>query len=171
MTSTDLLLHVKRQLYSTKKSEHRRQKNRTPQAIEKQFEQMSGSTSLGATWNPTLCTPMQFVPWQTSLQVPFTLYAPFCNPYQLAQTQPGPVGSFPSVQGLGLAGQFSQSLTSPSMMWTQSSGFCEGIVKSVSTSTSMDQEAKTSGTVSSQETLSGEAVESTFSRKHFLRRK
>ena len=132
---------------------------------------MSGSTSLGASWNPTLCTPMQFVPWQTSLQVPFTLYAPFCNPYQLAQTQPGPVGSFPSVQGLGLAGQFSQSPTSPSMMWTQSSGFCEGIVKSVSTSTSTDRETKNSGTVSSQETLSGEAVESTFSRKHFLRRK
>ena len=132
---------------------------------------MSGSTSLGASWNPTLCTPMQFVPWQTSLQVPFTLYAPFCNPYQLAQTQPGPVGCFPSVQGLGLAGQFSQSPTSPSMMWTQSSGFCEGIVKSVSTSTSMDRETKNSGTVSSQEKLSGEAAESTFSREHFLRRK
>ena len=57
------------------------------------------------------------------------------------------------------------------MMWTQSSGFCEGIVKSVSTSTSTDQETKNSGTVSSQETLSGEAAESTLSREHFLIKK
>lgn len=165
------MLHVKRQLYSTKKSEHRRQKNRTPQATERQFDQLSGSTSLGATWNPTLCTPMQFVPWQTSLQVPFTLYAPFCNPYQLAQTQPGQVGGFPSVQGIGLAGQFSQSPTIPSMMWNQSSGFCEGIVKSVSTSTSMDHETTNSGTVSSQETLPEEVAESKLSCEHFFRRK
>lgn len=132
---------------------------------------MSGSTSLGAAWNPTLCAPMQFFPWQTSLQVPFTLYAPFCNPYQLAQTQPGPVTGFPGVQGLGLAGQFTQSPTSPSMMWTQSSGVCEGVVKSDSTSTSIDQETKNSETVSSKETLPVEAVESTLSRGHLFRRK
>lgn len=114
---------------------------------------------------------MQFVPWQTSLQVPFTLYAPFCNPYQLAQTQPGQVGGFPSVQGIGLAGQFSQSPTIPSMMWNQSSGFCEGIVKSVSTSTSMDHETTNSGTVSSQETLPEEVAESKLSCEHFFRRK
>lgn len=165
------MVHVKRQLYSTKKPEHRRQKNRTPRATEKQFDQKSGSTSPSATWNSTLYTPMQFFPWQTSLQVPFTLYAPFGNPYQLAQTQQGPVGGFPSVRGLGLAGQFTQSPTNPSMMWTQSSGSCEGNVKSVSSSTSMHHETKNAGIVSAQETLPVEAVESTLSHEHFFRRK
>jgi len=159
---------VKRQLYSTKKPEHRRQKNRTPQATEIQFDQMSGSTSLGATWNPTLYTPMQFVPWQTSLQVPFTLYAPFCNPYQLAQTQQGPVGGFPNVQGLGLAGQFTQSPANPFMMWNQSSGSCEETVKPVPASPSMHHETKNAGIAPSQETLPVEAVESTLSRDHFF---
>ena len=46
------------------------------------------------------------------------------------------------------------------MMWTQSPGFSEGIVKSVSTSTSMDHETKNSGIVPSQETLPVEAAES-----------
>ena len=171
-SSIDLLVHVKRQLYSTKKPEHRRQKmNRTPQATEKQFEQMTGSNSLGATWNPTLYTPMQFVPWQTSLQVPFTLYAPFCNPCQLAQTQQGPVGGFPSVQGLGLAGQFTQCPTNSSMMSNQSSESCEGIFKSVPASTSMHHETKNAGIVSSLETLPTEAVESTLSYEHLFKTK
>ena len=53
------------------------------------------------------------------------------------------------------------------MMWTQSPGFSEGIVKSVSTSTSMDHETKNSGIVPSQETLPVEAAESMLSREHF----
>lgn len=114
---------------------------------------------------------MPFVPWQTSLQVPFTVYAPFCNPYQLAQTQQGPVGGFPSVQGLGLAGQFTQSPTSPSIMWTQSSVSCEGSVKSVSTSASMQHETNNAEIVSSKETLPVEADESTLSHQNFFRRK
>lgn len=114
---------------------------------------------------------MPFVPWQTSLQVPFTLYAPFCNPYQLAQTQQGPVGGFPSVQGFGLAGQFTQSPMSPSIMWTQSSVSCEGSVKSVSTSASMQHETNNAEIVSSKETLPVEADESTLSHQYFFRRK
>ena len=156
------MVHVKRQLYSTKKPEQRRQNVRTPQAKEKQLDQLPGSTSLSATWNPTLYSPMQFVPWQTSLPMPFTLYAPFCNPFQLAQTQQGPIGGFPYFQGLGLAGQFTQSPTSPSMMSTQSSGSCEGIVKSVSTSASVQHQTRNTGIVSSQETLPVEATKSAF---------
>ncbi|KAL9958563.1 hypothetical protein ACROYT_G035592 [Oculina patagonica] len=152
----DLLLHVKRQLYSVKKPERRRQKSHTPSAMGRPFDQPPGPASLGATaWNPTLYTPMPLVPWQTSLQMPLTLYAPFCNAYQLAQMQQGPVGSLPSVQGLGLPGQIKQSSTSPSMMWTQSLGSHEGNVKSVSCPAPIRHE-----TMTSQESLPVEAVES-----------
>ena len=98
--------------------------------------------------------------------MPFTLYAPFCNPYQQR-----PVGGFPSVKGLGLAGQFTQSPATPSVMWTQSSGYSEGNVKSVSTSTSMQHETKNAGIVSSRESLPVEAVECTLSHEHFFKRK
>ena len=49
---------------------------------------------------------MPFIPWQASFQMPLTLYAPFCNAYQLAQLQQGPVAS-----GLGIPWQLQQSPT------------------------------------------------------------
>lgn len=106
---------------------------------------------------------MPFVPLQTSLQMPFTWYAPFCNPYQMAQMQQGPVAGVPNFQGLGLAGQLKQSSASPSLTWSQSLGSYEGNVKSVSSPTSMQQETWSAGVVSSQQTLPVEAVEGELS--------
>lgn len=142
-------------MFSAKKPERRQQKNHTPSATDKPFDQPPGTTSLGATWNPALYTPMPFVPWQTSLQMPLTLYAPFCNAYQLTQMQQGPVGGLPSVQGLGLSGQIKQNSASPSIMWTQSLGSCEGNVKPVYCPAPIRHD-----TMSSQDTLPVEAVES-----------
>ena len=57
------------------------------------------------------------------------------------------------------------------MIWTQSSGSCEGNVKSGSTTASMQYDTKNARILSSQETLPLEAVESTLSHEHFFRRK
>ncbi|KAJ7382763.1 hypothetical protein OS493_033049 [Desmophyllum pertusum] len=98
---------------------------------------------------------MPFVPWQTALQMPFALYAPFCNPYQLAQMHQGPVGSLPNFQGLGLAGQFKQSAASPSLTWAQSLGSCEAVYPPVS----MRQGTVSAGVTSLPIAIQTEAVE------------
>lgn len=99
---------------------------------------------------------MPFVPWQTALQMPFALYAPFCNPYQLAQMHRGPVGSLPNFQGLGLAGQFKQSAASPSLTWAQSLGSCEAVYPPVS----MRQGTVSAGVTSLPIAIQTEAVKS-----------
>lgn len=58
---------------------------------------------------------MPFIPWQASFQMPLTLYAPFCNAYQLAQLQQGPVAGVTNFQGLGIPGQLQQSPTNTLM--------------------------------------------------------
>lgn len=125
----DLLLHVKRQLYPAKKTLDRQQRNRVLHPKEKHFQQHQGSAALNASWNPTLYTPVPLVPWQAPLQMPFTLYAPFCNPYQLALMQQGPTISVPNVQGCATV-QFQPGPMDSSVLRTQSSGSCERDVKS-----------------------------------------
>ena len=80
-------------------------------------------------------TPMPLVPWQASLQMPLTLFAPFCNAYQLAQMQQGQMTGVPNVQGFGLPGQFQQGLVNPAVMGNQSFGPYEGSVKTVTSLT------------------------------------
>ena len=151
---TDLLLHVKRHLYTPKKTEERQQRNRTPPSKGKHFDQLPGYTSLSASWNPTLYTPMPFVPWQAPIQMPFTLYAPFCNAYQLAQMQQGPMTGFPNAQG-----QFQQCLMGPSLIGTQS---CEGVT-SVASHAATQHASMSTAVYPCNETLSVEAVESELS--------
>ena len=52
--------------------------------------------------------------------MPFTLFAPFCTPYQLAQLQQGPMPGVPSLQGLE-----SPCLAEPTVLGTRTSGACE----------------------------------------------
>ena len=159
VSSTDLLLHVKRQLYTPKKTENRQQRSRTLPPKEKQFDQHPGSASLNAGWNSTLYTPMPFVPWQAPLQMPFTLYAPFCNPYQLAQMQHGPMPGAPNIQGLGIPRQFQQGSTDPSVIGPQSYGFGGGGTKSFA-SAPLTQGPGSTGAIHSHEALQVETSES-----------
>ena len=57
--------------------------------------------------------------------MPLTLYAPFCNAYQLAQLQQGPVAGVTNIQGLRIPGQLQQSPTNTPVG-------SDGSVKSVS---------------------------------------
>ena len=103
---------------------------------------------------------MPFVPWQASLQMPFTLFAPFCNAYQLTQMQQGPMTGVPNVQGFGLPGQFQQGLVNPAVMGNQSFGSCEGSVKTVASSAPTPPGSGDTGLVSSRGDVLVEEVES-----------
>lgn len=102
---------------------------------------------------------MPFVPWQAPLQMPFTLYAPFCNPYQLAQMQHGPMPVVPTIQGLGLSGQFQQGTTDPSVMGPQSYGFGDGGAKSYASAPPTQQGPGKIGAIHSHGALQVEASE------------
>lgn len=157
----DLLVHVKRQQYSSKKPDNKRQaNNHIPSSTKPELNQPTASTSVSSSWNSTLYTPMPFVPLQTSLHMPFTLYAPFYNAYQLAQMQQGPVVGLSNAQGLGLPGQFPQGPPSPTLSWAQNLGHREENLKPVSSFVPMQSEARNAGIVSFRETLPAEAVKS-----------
>ena len=161
-----MLVHVRRQLCSSKKPGNKRhQKNCIASSSETQLNQLPGSTSVSASWNPTLYTPMPFVPLQTSLQMPFTLYASLYNAYHVAQIQQRPVVGLPNAQGIGLAEQFPQSPPSPALTLAQSLGYCGENMKSVSSSVSIQNETRNAGIVSSYGNLPVENVESKLLQK------
>lgn len=103
-------------------------------------------------------TPMPFVPLQTPLHMPFTLYAPFYNAYQFAQMQQGSVVGLSNAQGLGFPGQFPQSPSSPIVSWAQSLGHREENLKPFYSLVPMKNEAHNAGIVSSRETSPPETV-------------
>ena len=149
---------VKRHLYTPKKTEQ--QTNRTSPPKEKHFDQAPGFNSLNASWNPALYTPVPFVPWQAPVQVPFTLYPPFCNAYQLAQMRQGPMTGFASAQGFGSAGHFQPSPTDPSLMGAQSYESREGGAESVALPSSGQPGSKSTAVMPSPEDLPVKADES-----------
>ena len=120
----DLLLHVKRQMCTAKKTGERQTVHRNQSSKEKPSDTNNCFGSVNTAWNRTLYTAVPIVPWQTPLQMPFTLFAPFCTPYQLAQLQQGPKPGIPSFQGLEPPGRIEPCLTEPPLLGTQSFGGC-----------------------------------------------
>ncbi|XP_068750758.1 uncharacterized protein [Montipora capricornis] len=120
----DLLLHVKRQIYS-KKTGERQPLNRNQASKEKPFDATNHClSSVNTTWNRPLYTAVPFVPWQTQLQMPFTLFAPFCTPYQLAQLPQGPMPGSQSLQGVESQGRLEPFSADSTLAGTRSSGDC-----------------------------------------------
>lgn len=120
----DLLLHVKRQMCTAKKTGERQTVHRNQRSNEKPSDTNNCFGSVNTAWNRTLYTAVPIVPWQTPLQMPFTLFAPFCTPYQLAQLQQGPKPGIPSFQGLESQGRIEPCLTEPPLLGPQSFGGC-----------------------------------------------
>lgn len=110
---------------TAKKTAERQTVHRHQTSKEKPSDTNNCFGSVNTAWNRALYTAVPFVPWQTPLQMPFTLFAPFCTPYQLAQLQQGPKPGYPSVQGLESQGRIDPCLTEPPLLVrTQSFGGC-----------------------------------------------